>query len=363
MAREKLSALLVLALGLNASAFAQNIRVVGVNPGYVPVYKEQSSGMQSLASTPVQNKPIVFQKIILSEAAQQYLAKHITDQDAPTNLAAAATHLSGVAPQLGMNGVPPLDQGQHGTCATFAVTAALDAVKGQTDYISQLCNLELGSYLSSLDSHYQSGWDGSTNDTVLTQIQKYGVINKDYQQKYGCAGVKVYPGTDSSNTGNPMKTDDFTPHAEKIMASMSYKTLLDGDTAFTPEAHMDDVLNSVKTAINNGHRLVIGTLIDESIGGNGTAGTYNNISGDSWVMTPIIQKHAKANKINSGHAMVVIGYDDNAVIKKALGKTEKGVITLRNSWGPNVGDHGNYYMSYDYFKTLVWEVKEIVPNS
>jgi C1A family cysteine protease len=36
---------------------------------------------------------------------------------------------------LGMNNVPVLDQGRHGTCATFATTAAVDAALGQGDYV------------------------------------------------------------------------------------------------------------------------------------------------------------------------------------------------------------------------------------
>ena len=49
---------------------------------------------------------------------------------------------------LGMNETPVLDQGNHGSCATFAVTGALDAIAYQDDHISQLCLLQLGQYLS-----------------------------------------------------------------------------------------------------------------------------------------------------------------------------------------------------------------------
>ena len=61
---------------------------------------------------------------------------------------------------LGMNNVPVLDQGSHGTCVTFATTAAVDAVLGKGDYVSQLCNLELGATLEQF-GYYPSGWDGS----------------------------------------------------------------------------------------------------------------------------------------------------------------------------------------------------------
>ena len=50
--------------------------------------------------------------------------------------------------QLGMNGVPVLDQGRFGTCVTFADTAAVDAALGKGDYISQLCLLQFGNYVT-----------------------------------------------------------------------------------------------------------------------------------------------------------------------------------------------------------------------
>ena len=61
---------------------------------------------------------------------------------------------------LGMNNVPVLDQGSHGTCVTFAITAAIDAALSKGDYISQLCQLELGTYLEPM-GYSVSGWDGS----------------------------------------------------------------------------------------------------------------------------------------------------------------------------------------------------------
>ena len=53
--------------------------------------------------------------------------------------------------QLGMANVPVLDQGIHGSCAVFAVTAALDAALKRGDHVSQLCLLQLGNYLEAED--------------------------------------------------------------------------------------------------------------------------------------------------------------------------------------------------------------------
>ena len=68
--------------------------------------------------------------------------------------------------------------------------------------------------------------------------------------------------------------------------------------------------------------------------------------------------------IYMGHEMVIYGYDDNAsyqVYDRNLDKniTKKGLFLVRNSWGTNTGDHGEYYMSYDYFENFADEIFSI----
>jgi C1A family cysteine protease len=44
-----------------------------------------------------------------------------------------------------------------------------------------------------------------------------------------------------------------------------------------------------------------------------------------------------ADSVAGGHAVLVVGYDDT-----------KRWFVIRNSWGPNVQDHGYFYMPYAY---------------
>ncbi|MGF2339111.1 C1 family peptidase, partial [Acinetobacter baumannii] len=60
-----------------------------------------------------------------------------------------------------------------------------------------------------------------------------------------------------------------------------------------------------------------------------------------------------------GHEMIITGYDDNAIAVDDNGREHKGLFTLRNSWGEQFGDKGNFYMSYDYFKVLTIEAQRI----
>ena len=50
-----------------------------------------------------------------------------------------------------------------------------------------------------------------------------------------------------------------------------------------------------------------------------------------------------------GHAMLVIGYDDNlAITNTNNGSTTTGALLVRNSWGASWGNHGYGALPYDY---------------
>ena len=82
---------------------------------------------------------------------------------------------------------------------------------------------------------------------------------------------------------------------------------------------------------------------------------------DTWILTPKIIKNAKNGGLKAGHEMVIIGYDDQAVVQAPNGQMSRGVFILRNSWGKQVGDGGNFYISYGYFKAFSNEAQVIIP--
>lgn len=361
MINHKLSIPLIFSLIVSTGAVAgnANVTISGSIPGFVPIYK--STQGNTLSATPLANKPVIFQHIVLSTQAQHYLAQHARTLGQSTRATLSAAVLPAQV-NLDMNNLPVLDQGSHGTCVTFATTGAIDAVHGSSDYISQLCNLELGTYLSQQNADYPSGWDGSWGYLVLDQIQKYGIITMHYQNQYGCAGVRQYPLDEPRNVGKPMSAEDFSAHSEKILKDISYTMLRKPEEAYSPRADEEQLLQQVKQALVNNHRVTFGVMVDINYGGVGAFGTYKT-KGDSWVMTPAIKKDAEKNKITAGHEMIIIGYDDNAVITGQHNSKHKGVLILRNSWGNEAGDNGNYYMSYEYFNLLANEAAEIIPTA
>jgi len=337
----KLAAVFALSV-ISTTIFAQvgNIHIVGSQLVSVP-----------LNTSLAEQKWVTFEKISLSPQAKSFLLQHSKDSAGDVALGKPSKV------SIGMNNVPVLDQGIHGTCATFATTGAYDAAYGQGDYVSQLCNLELGSYLEEHDSSYYSGWDGTWDMYVAAQLTKYGAIPVSYQMSDGCAGVKVYPAYNSS-IGNPMSVSDFTQHSVNIAQKVSYSILLSPSQALSAETNNANLIKQIKTSLRQNHRVVFGVLVDVNRGGVGAFGT-NVVQGDTWILTPQIRKDAENGSINAGHAMIITGYDDTRVVTGPNNLKQKGIFILRNSWGTSAGNGGEYYMTYAYFKLLVMEAVQI----
>lgn len=309
----------------------------------------------------LKQKTVYVQKIQLSTEAQMVLKERLEDFSTHlTEQSFSITNSSSSKIYLGMNGTPVLDQGVHASCVTFVITASVDALIGKGDYISQLCSLELGDYLKRHGKTEHSGWNGSYGTLVLNQLQNYGLVSKAYQKEFGCAGVKKYPLYDEKNTGKPMSISEYTTNASDLSRIATWETLVDVEQSFTKNHNSAAVLHTIKKNLREGRRVAFGMLLDDSVDHAGALGTYKKRF-DSWVLTPEIIYHAKNGEITAGHEMIIIGYDDSAKVSTEKGKISRGIFILRNSWGKELGDKGNYYISYDYFKMLSDEVHVIIP--
>ncbi|ALA26495.1 hypothetical protein AVI51_10835 [Piscirickettsia salmonis] len=359
---------------LSASAFAGAIQIVGTTTTTVPVNSTlvaATNGGKAIGSYTVS-----LMKVNIDKAASERLAANIEEtlknsSSRGSSLGFAAVD-STVQKQLGMAGVAPLDQGVHGSCATFANTGAIDALYGLTDQsaqVSELCNLELGKSLVTLGEQDRSGWDGTLGPVVLTQINSHGYMTIDQESSGACGGLTSYPVT-SSDTGGSISKDDFESYSKQNQEFKvsNWQPIFSASSFPVDPEQADQVLTEVKQAINSQHRVSFGTLLDDSIGQNGAVAKYsanNNTvnNNNTWVLTSKIASDAQANAIHSGHEMLITGYDDQQCVTYQDGlfggtKQQCGLLTLRNSWG-NTGDNGDYYMTYDHFKTMVMEAQEI----
>ncbi|WGL60186.1 C1 family peptidase [Pigmentibacter sp. JX0631] len=223
------------------------------------------------------------------------------------------------AVDLKMANVPVLDQGRYGTCVTFSSTAALDARFAIGDYIDQQCALAL---TKTLGNNY---WNGAwTANDIIQPLKKYGITAKNY-----CFGSK-YP--------NPNQTIDINQYTKQ-----SYKDF--SDKIQTTNTKAD--LNALRQALAAGHRVLIGFLYNSDFGttminNDGSQATQNR--GGLWACYQPQDTRNRCVRTNAGHEVIVIGYDDNQQLLK-----------IRNSWSTEMGDSGDYYMTYNYFNAMTMD--------
>lgn len=234
---------------------------------------------------------------------------------------------------LGMGAVPVLDQGQYGTCVTFASTAVLDAAMKKGDYVDQQCSLELN---LGLGHNY---WDGANKaDEVILPLQQYGVVPK------GKCDVK-YPSSEQQITVENYQK--LTVPADQLPELAQIKT------TFHSQLHLDQV----KKALNQGTRVAMGFFLKAnsdpiSVQGfnvklvSAAKGT-STTTGGLWACRQGSSRNYCGTS-NGGHEVIVIGYDD-----------KQQLLKIRNSWDTVVGDHGNFYMTYAFFNSMGLDGTEV----
>lgn len=231
------------------------------------------------------------------------------------------------AVDLGMSNVPVLDQGQYGTCVTFATTAAMDAALNAGDFISQQCALEL---TTALGNNY---WDGAYfSAEIIEPLKSFGLV-----QQNKCNAI--YP--------NRYATITLSGYSLRIDKNITAKNI-------QYNYYSTLSLDNVRQAIRSGHRVTVGFGLiatqdpmsvqgfDVTVDGLRTAGglwacSQNSSFTDYCTGTP-----------NAGHEVVITGFDDTQELLK-----------VRNSWGTFVGDQGDYYMTYSYFTRMNGDGTEI----
>ena len=102
-----------------------------------------------------------------------------------------------------------------------------------------------------------------------------------------------------------------------------------------PGTKAAEVLSKVKTYLSDGNPAMFGFTV------------YNSI--EQAEKTGRIPFPSPKEKIEGGHAIVTVGYDDKMKIKNNYGKGETtGALLIRNSWGKNWGEQGYGWLPYEY---------------
>lgn len=205
----------------------------------------------------------------------------------------------------------PYDQGDLGSCTGNAL-AALFAFQLISEKKLRFDNLP-GTTPSRLFIYYnERAIEGTINSDAGAFIRDgIKALNK-----YGCCFESVWPYVISKFASKPN--------------AIAYKSALVNTVKSYMRINVPDIA-SKKAALTTGHPVVFGISV------------YESFESDSASKTGLIPMPAKTESNLGGHAMAIIGYDDNKVIGSS-----KGAYEVRNSWGTSWGDHGYCWIPYNY---------------
>jgi len=102
-----------------------------------------------------------------------------------------------------------------------------------------------------------------------------------------------------------------------------------------PGISEQELLNSIKTYLAKGHPAMFGFSVYSSI---------REAEKDGKIPFP-----SPKERIEGGHAIVAVGYDDRIEIKNPYDRSKtKGALLIRNSWGTSWGEGGYGWLPYEY---------------
>lgn len=225
----------------------------------------------------------------------------------------------------------PGDQGQQGSCVGWAVAyAARTIAEAKVQQLSarQAIDQHVFSPSYVYNQIVQGNCDtGSMINTALQLVEQRGVpLWRDFPY-------------DENNCSQPIQ-----PRHDEL--ANDYR--IDGWRALTsPDARSGHV--PVRRALAMEHPVVIGMLLPDSFFDT------DSIVQEDGLWVPQDEDYLSLNDNSNslyGHAMTVIGYDDNRF---------GGAFRIINSWGTDWGDNGYVWVRYEDFSQFVIQAYEVIP--
>lgn len=195
--------------------------------------------------------------------------------------------------------LPTFDQGSLGSCTANAVSNAfafsVNKQKEEKLYVPSRLFIYYNTRI------LEGNEDRDTGATLRNTVKA--------MNKVGTCGEDIWPYEIPKFTNKP--TDDC------------YK-IAKGNKAIKYE-RLTRSLNDFKSCLASGFPFVCGFAV------------YESFQSKEMAKTGKMKMPDKSEKFYGGHAIIVMGYDD-----------ETQCFIVRNSWGKRWGDKGHFYMPYEY---------------
>ena len=213
---------------------------------------------------------------------------------------------------------PVEDQGRLGSCTANAGAGVIEYYERKS-FGRHVDASRLFLYKATRNLMKMKGDTGAYLRTTIGAMVIFGVPPEEY-----------WPYTDSPDGF------DAEPPAFCYSFAQSYKTLMyyRHDPASAGAA---TILDRLRTHLAAGHPAMFGFSVYSSIEQAGETGE--------------IPFPSPRDRMEGGHAVVAVGYDDAKEIRNAHAeKSTTGALLIRNSWGKAWGRAGYGWLPYDYVK-------------
>jgi len=211
---------------------------------------------------------------------------------------------------------PVEDQGMLGSCTAHAGVGIIEYYERKS-FGRHIDASRLFLYKVTRNLMKMKGDTGAYLRTTMGAMVLFGVPPEEY-----------WPYMDDE------KDFDKEPSSFCYAFAQSYQTL----KYFThdpPGTKSEEILRKIKAYLIKGHPAMFGFTV------------YNSI--EQADKTGRIPFPSSKERIEGGHAVVAIGYDDKMKIKNKYGGVEtNGALLIRNSWGKGWGEGGYGWLPYEY---------------
>lgn len=206
---------------------------------------------------------------------------------------------------------PVVNQGSLGSCTANAAVAILDYCDHKAHGTFIVPSRLYQYYNTRLIENTIDEDSGATIRDSIKAIAKFGAIPEE-KMPYDITKFRKAPTKTLYKLGAKYKEINYV--------------LVD-----QPGMRRTDVLLNIKRQLTLGYPLTFGTLV------------YNQIS---YVTSNkgVIEFPSTSEEPTGGHAMVMVGYDDNFNV----GNNQRGALLIRNSWGTGWGVQGYGWLPYTY---------------